>query len=147
MAEPVSAGLLLKAAGPVASGIAGFQRAQAEKQNAKINAFIGRTRAIQTDTVARQDLSDDLGSIRAVMGANGQTPGVGTFEVMQELRGIRDRERRVEVGSRMAESFDFGRQARNAGRAGIGALFGGMVRAGPSIFDYAQYQRSRNGSP
>lgn len=140
--DPVSGSLLLKAGSAVASGVAGYSKAKAEERNAKINSFIGRTRAIQTDTTARRNLSDELGSIRNVLGANAQAPGVGTFEVMKELRGIRDRERRIDFGARMSEAADFRRQAQNAGRSAFGALLGGAINAGPSIFDYVQYRRA-----
>lgn len=142
--DPISlttAALAGKAAYPIAGGLAAFSKAKAEDKNAKINSFIGRTRAIQTDTVARENLSDELGSARAVFGANSQAPGVGTLEIMQDMRKTRDRERRIEFGNRMMESADFRRRGAAARSAGVGALFTGAARAGPSIFDLVEYRR------
>lgn len=139
--DPVSGALALKIAGAGASGLAGFGKAKAEKESAKVNAFIGRTRAIQTGTDAARGLSSELGSFRNVMGANEQAPGVGTFEVMQELRETRGRERRVNVANRNSEAGSYRMQANAAGGRATGALIGGAFAAGPSLFDLNQYQR------
>lgn len=138
--DPVSATFLLKAGSAVAGGIAGFGQAQAQKKQAEINAFIGRTRALQTDADARRGLDSELGSMRNVMGANQQSPGVGTFEVMQELRETRNRERRVNVGNRNAEAAGYRMKAKAAGQAGIHSLIGGGLKAGPSLFNLYDYR-------
>lgn len=140
--DPVTASFALKAGSAAASGLAGFGQARAEKKQAEINAFIGRTRAIQTDTESRRGLGSELGTMRNVMGANQQAPGVGTFEMMQELRETRNRERRINVGNRNAESAGFRMQGKAAGSRAIGALIGGGIKAGPSLFDMYQYKRT-----
>lgn len=141
MADPVSAALILSAGSSVAGGISGYQKAKGEQERAQINSYIGRTRALQTDTVARQSLEDDLGSLRATLGANNQRPGVGTLEMVNELRTVRDRERRINVGNRNAEAADWRLAGANAGRAATGALVGGIIGAGPDLFDLYQYKR------
>lgn len=143
MADPVTLGLTLSAASAGAQGIAGYQAAQGEKERAEINSFVGRTRAMQTDTTARQGLESELGTFRAAMGANGQQAGVGTMEMVNELRTTRNRERRIQVGARMQESYDASLQAKNAGAAGRGALLSGALKAGPSLFDLYDYNRAR----
>ena len=140
--DPVTASLALQAGSAAASGIAGFGQAQAEKKQAEINAFIGRTRAIQTDADSRRGLNSELGSMRNVMGANQQAPGVGTFEVMNELRETRNRERRVNVGNRNSEAASQRMQANAAGQRGIMSLVGGGMKAGPSMFDLYDYKRT-----
>lgn len=142
--DPVTASLALKAAVPVTQGIMGYSAKKSEQERAKVNSYIGRTRAIQTDTTARQGLSDELASIRNVFASAGQAPGVGTFEVMQELRNTRDRERRITFGNRMNESRAYSAQANAAGSAATGSLLGGFVRAGPSLFDLYDY-KTRSG--
>lgn len=142
MADPITLGLALSAGSSVAQGVAGYQKAKGEQERANINSYIGRTRAVQTDTVARENLSSDLGSLRAALGANNQRPGVGTFEMLQELRTVRDRERRINVGNRNSEAADARLQGRNAGNAARGSLIGGFVDAGPSLFDLYQYHRN-----
>lgn len=132
------AALGFSAASSVASGLMGRAQAKSQEEGARINSFIGRTRALQTDTNARRSLNEELGSLRSILAANGQAPSVGTFEVMQSLRDTRDRERRVEFGNRMSESADFRRQAQNFRSRGRGAMFKGFVGAGPSLFDLYQ---------
>lgn len=139
--EPASASLVLSAGSSLAGGLADRADARAEKQQAEINAFIGRTRALQSDAVNKENLESDLGSLRAAMGANGEAPGVGSLEILRELRRTRGREHSTEFGNRMQESFAFRRQARNADLAGRAALLGGIIKAGPSLFDLAQLRR------
>lgn len=139
--DPISGALALKAGGAIASGVSAFGQAQAEKKQASINAFIGRTRAIQTDTDARQGLESELGQMRNVFGANQQKAGVGTLDMVNELRETRNRERRVNVGNRNAEAASARMQASAAGSRGVSALIGGGIKAGPSLFDLYDYKR------
>ena len=140
--DPVTASLALKAGSAALGGVSMLSKAKAEKDQAERNAFIGRTRAMQTDTSARQGLSSELANMRAVRSANGQRPGVSTFEIAKDLRSVRNRERRISFGNEMNRAYDFKQSGRNAmsrGRAGF-AL--GMLEAGPSIFDIYQYRSS-----
>ena len=130
-----------KALGGLFGGVSAYQGAQATKEGAEINAFIGRTRAIQTDTAAREGLSSELASMRAAFAASGQRPGVGTAEVMRELRRVRGRERRVEVGNRMQDASGLKMAAANAGMEARAGLVGGFLKAGPSIFDLYDYYK------
>ena len=131
-----------QAGGPIVSGMAGAAQAKGEKQRAEINAYIGRTRANQADTDARLGLEDELSTLRATMAANGQRPGGGTMDIFNELRRTRGRERRVEVGNRMAEAADWKMAAKNAGNAATGSLIGGLFKAGPSLFDLYQLKKA-----
>jgi hypothetical protein len=140
--EPVTASLALSAASAGAQGIAGYQKAKGEQERAGINSYVGRTRALQTDTIGREELESEIGSVRNAFAANGQTPGVGTLEVIQELRRVRDRERRIQVGNRNSEAADWRMQGRNAGSAARASLFGGVINAAPSLFDLYDYKRS-----
>lgn len=123
----------LQAGGAIFSGVAGMQQASAAKEQAKINAYIGQTRAAQTDTAARDGMNTELASMRNTLAAMGQRPGVGTFEIFQELRRERGRERRIEFGNAMSQAADYRNQAR-AIKPGY-ALAGGFIKAGPSLFD------------
>lgn len=137
MADPVTAiALGAQAVGGIAGGMAGRAEAEGERKRAEINAYIGRTRALQTDTVARQNMESELGSFRAAFG--GMTPNVGALELLNEIRDMRGRERRIEVGNRMSEAADWRMQAANAGVRGRAAMIGGFMKAGPSLFDLAQ---------
>ena len=138
--DPVTATLVATTVSGGAKAFSSLQEAQAMQENADINAYIGRTRALQTDTTARQSLTSELGSIRAAFGANGDRPGVGTFEVMQELRDTRNRERRIEFGNDMQSVYDYKRKGRNAMQAGRLGFVTQMAKTGSSMFDL--YQRS-----
>lgn len=138
--DPVTIGLVTKATIPVAQGAFAFSQANAQAKQLKKNSFIARTRALQTDTNERTSLGTDLASIRAVLGANSQKPGVGTFEIMNDLRKTRNRERRVQVANQMQQSYDFAANARTAKADGLTSFLLGGVRAGPSLFDLYQYR-------
>ena len=140
--DPVTISLIASAGSAIAGGMANKAAAEGEKKRAEINSFVGRTRALQTDTTSRQGLESELGSMRAVMGANGQTPGVGTLEMVQELRNTRDRERRINVGSKMTEAADWRMAGKNADTRGNNAMMSGLIKAGPSLFDLHQYKRT-----
>lgn len=142
MADPVTIGLALSAGSAVAQGAAGYQAAKGEQQRAEINSYIGRTRALQTDTTARQGLESELGSIRAAMGANQQRPGVGTLEMINELREVRGRERRINVANRNSEAADWRMAGRNSGNAATSSMALGLIKAGPSLFDLYDYKRN-----
>jgi len=135
MADPASMALALKAGSAAATGISGFAAAKGEQERAKVNSFIGRTRALQTDTTAREGLEGELGNLRAVLGANEQKAGVGTLAMVDELRSVRDRDRRIQFGARMSEAADWRMAGKNAGAKATGSLVGGMIKAGPSLFD------------
>lgn len=139
MGEPVTTTALVLSAGKsVMEGFGAKQEADAEKQAAQVNSYIARTRAAQADTDARQGLSDELGSMRAALAANGQEPSVGTFEVFRELREVRNRERRVTVDNRNNEARNFDTAARNAGNRARWAMPMALTKAAPSMFDLYQ---------
>jgi hypothetical protein len=141
--KAVLGALATKAAIPIAQGVMGFASAKSQQERARANAYIGRTRAMQTDTAARQGLSDELSMMRNAFGASGQRPSVGTLEIMSDLRAARDSERRVQYGNRMSEVAGFNSQARAAGGQAFGSLLGGALRAGPSMFDIYEYRRKQ----
>jgi hypothetical protein len=139
MADPVTMALGSKAATAAFTGLSGRSQARAEQKQAQQNAFIGRTRAIQTDTVARANLDSELGTFRANAAAMGR-PGVGVLEMMREITSVRDRERRIEVGNRMQESRDYAQEGRNARVRGRTAMASGVLQAAPSLFDLYEYR-------
>lgn len=141
--DPVTLAYATSAGSALAGGMAGKAAADGEAQRARINSYIGRTRAMQTDTTARQGLESELGTMRAALGANQQAPGVGTLEMVQELRGTRDRERRIGVGSKMQEAADWRMQGKNASARGKNAMIGGFVNAGPSLFDLYGHEKKK----
>lgn len=128
-------------ASPVLGGIGAYKSGKAAQQQAEANAFIGETRARQTDTVARQGLDSELGEMRAALGANQQRPGVGTNEVFRELRKVRGRERRIGVGADRQVARDYGAAAR-AQTPGL-SLLGGIAGAGQPLYDLYQLRKNR----
>jgi len=130
----MQAALAASAIGSVAQGMSASGQAKAQQEQAQINAYIARTRALQTDTDAKKGLDSELGEFRSALGANQQAPGVGTLEILRELRDVRGRERRISVGNRMSEAADFRMTANAAGSRGRSAMLGGFINAGPSLF-------------
>lgn len=138
-----TAATAMQVVGGLASTAATMAQAGAAKRQAENNAFIGRTRALQTDASARSGLESELGTMRAIMGANNQGMNVGTFEMFRGLRANRDRERSVAYANQMQEAAGFRAQARAAGTSQALALPVGLARTGQSIFDL--YQLRKNG--
>ena len=134
-----------QAGSSVLGGLGARADAKAQQQQATINAYIGKTRAIQTDTAAREGLSAELANFRTVMATNAQKAGVGTFEVQQDLRDVRSRERRVDVANRNQEASAYRMQAAAYGAQGRAAMIGGFAKAAPSLFDMYQLRRQQNG--
>lgn len=141
MGGTVTMALGAQAGSSIFGGLAGAAEAKGEKKRAEINSYIGRTRAIQTDTEARQGLNDELATMRATFAANSQKPGVGTLAIFNELRKQRGRERRIEVGNRMAEVADWKMQGKNAQAKATGSLWGGVIGAGPSLFHLYEHKK------
>lgn len=141
-ATATTAATVLSAGTAIMGGVSAYSAAQGEKQAAEVNSFIGVTRARQTDVSAKEGLSSELATIRATFGANQQRQNAGTAAVTDELRSVRSRERRVEFGNRMQEAANFKTKARNAGRTGGYALAGGVLKAGPSLFDLYELKKA-----
>jgi hypothetical protein len=135
----------MQAGSALLKGRAGRAVAAGEKERAETNAYIGRTRAIQTSAEMSADLNSELASMRAVFAANQQRPGVGTFEVMKELRDVRSRERRIAYGNEMAGVYDAQMEARNAKARGRAAMLGGIAEAAGPAFDLYNYARKNRG--
>lgn len=137
-----TAALLASAAGPIFSGMAGRAEAKGEEMRARANAEIGRTRAAQTDTSARQDLNSELATLRTTLATNAQPMNTGTAAIFNDLRRTRSRERRITTGNEMRGAADWDMAANNARTAGRNALLGGFIKAAPSMFDLAQTRRT-----
>lgn len=129
-------------AAPIFQGAAGRAEAKGEEMRARANAEIGRTRAAQTDTTARQDLNSELATLRTTLATNAQPMNTGTAAIFNELRRTRSRERRIGTGNEMRGAADWDMQAQNARTRGRNSLLGGFIKAAPSIFDLAQIGRT-----
>lgn len=137
MAGPVlpALSLVMQAGGAIVAGEAKAQQAEFMREQERINAEWGRIRADQTDTAARTGLEDDISSYRAVFNANDAGVNAGTIGLLDEVRQIRGRDRRIEVGNRMRESYDAQRRAAQY-KPGLERLRG-FMKAGPSLFQLA----------
>lgn len=119
-------------------GAAARSDAKASQRQNQRNAYIARTRALQQDAYDRRSLADELATMRTTFAANDQGQNVGTFEMYRSLRDMRERERKVNFQNRILEQADFQTAARNDGRQATWGFFGGLARAGQSIFDLYQ---------
>lgn len=131
--------LISKAAIPIFSGMQAMQQAESAKEQAKVNSFIGTTRARQTDVSAREGLNSELANVRAVLSANGQQQSVGTLAMFDELRSSRETERRVGFNNQMQQAAGYRAQA-NSIKPGMG-MASGIIKAGPSLFDLYEWGR------
>ena len=61
--------------------------------------------------------------------------------IFNEVRKQRSRERRIDYGNRMAEVADWKMQGKNAQAKASSAIMGGIIGAGPSLFDLYQYKK------
>jgi hypothetical protein len=119
-------------------GLAGGAQARAEQKQAKINAYIGRTRALQTDAAAREGMNSELASMRAAFASAGEPLNVGTAAIMDELRRVRGNERRTAVANENQTAGDWNRYAASAGQKAKASVLGGFIGAGSSMFDLWQ---------
>jgi hypothetical protein len=123
----------------IASGVAGYATAKAEKQMAKANAYIGVTRARQTDVAARQSLDAEMAAIKTAYAASGQRLGVGSGDLLRDLRRDAERERRIGVGAEMQRARDFKTTAA-AIKPGL-SLVGGIGAAAGPLYDLYQIKK------
>jgi hypothetical protein len=142
MADPVTLSLIMGGVSAGAQGIAASQQAKAEREKAEINAYIGKTRAIQTGASLSQSLASELATMRAAAAANGQGRGQGAFTLFQSLNRIRTGEKRIAVANEEQGAADYRYEAAAAGARSNAALGMGLINAAPSMFDLYQY-RSR----
>lgn len=112
----------LKGGSGVLDGLASYSQAMGEKQRAEANAYIGKTRAINTTASSAESLNSELATLRATFAANGQRPSVGNNTIFDELLRVRGREGRIAYGNDMAQVYDANRQASSAQSAANGAL-------------------------
>lgn len=134
-------GLALSAGSQIASGIAQSQQQRAMRDQERINAEWGKIRADQSDTAARVGIEDDISAARAAFSANDAGMNTGTLGVLQEIRRVRGRDRRIETGNMNRQANDATRRA-NSYRPGL-AMLGGFMRAGPSLFELGGEMRGR----
>lgn len=127
-----------QAASGVAKASAAKKAGRAEKAQADKNAYIGETRALQTEAAARENLGSELSSARTVFAANGQRPTSATFDILQEIRSVRDRERRIAVSNELQGADDYRAAGENAMTRARAKAIGGYTQAAGSIFDLAQ---------
>jgi hypothetical protein len=121
-----------QALGGIAGGIADYQSAAAAKQQAQINAYIGKTRAIQTDGQARETLNRNLGSLRAGLASAGQGVNLGSAFLFDSYRKASSDQRSIDYGNAMSQSLTYKSQARTI-HPGM-AFLAGAGQAAPSLF-------------
>ncbi len=127
--------LAAQAAAPVFEGLAGNAQARAEQKQAQVNAFIGKTRAIQTEAAAREGMNSELATMRAAFASAGERLNVGTAAITDELRKVRTRERRTAVANELIGASDWSRYAASAGQKANMSVLGGVIGGAPSAFN------------
>ncbi|QDP64844.1 MAG: hypothetical protein Unbinned5081contig1001_1 [Prokaryotic dsDNA virus sp.] len=118
----------LQAGAAVAGGVSSLVAAKNEKRRSEINAYVGETRAIQTGTVARQNLESELGMYRNVLNSGGGIDSAD-YDLLDDIRTIRGRERRINVQNEKTQANDWRMQGNNAMARGWGGFFSGVGKA------------------
>lgn len=141
MGEPVSTAFLLKGGASVLGGVSAYSRAMGEKRRAEVNAYIGKTRAINTTADSAEALMSNLATLRTTFAANGQRPSVGNSAIFDDLIRTSGREGRIAAGNDMSAFYDWGRQAANARVTAMSGLIGGCGGAVVPFGDYLDRKR------
>lgn len=129
----------MQAASSVVGGMAAMGQARAERQRAENNAYIGETRALQTAAGIGEQLNSEIATLRATVASNGQGM-TGALPFLREARRRRGREARIGVANERQGAADWRMQGQNAMAQGRAAMLGGILGAGPSLFEI--YDRS-----
>ena len=125
-----------QAASTVSGAMAARGQAKAERERANINAYIGRTRAIQTGAAGYRRLTSKLATLRATMRANGQTDGgVMARQIRQDI----GRDIRLSVANEMTRVNDYRYEARAARSRGRQAFMMAAVQGGRSLFQMHEF--------
>lgn len=131
----------IQAGGAVASGLAAHGQAKAEEERGRINAYIGKTRAIQTATTNVEALNSELGTLRATLAQNNQGMNAGTMPFFNELARTRLREGRIKRNNELAGAEDARMGAEAAGQRAAWAPIIGIGKAAPSLYDMWQLRQ------
>lgn len=124
------------AAGAVAQGVGGFMQGRADAKAAETNAVISETRADQQDTQLRSELEANLGAVRAARAANGLTFSPTGNAIAGAFEDESARTRRILRQNELERARQFRANSLAARRGGALSLFGGVTKAGASIFQY-----------
>lgn len=135
--------LAAQAASSVATGLAGFGAARAERNMARTNAYIGETRAIQTAAQANENVAAELATMRTAFAGAGQAFGPQAMPFIRELSRVRGRDTRIAIANEKQGAADWRARGRSAMAQGRASLLGGLINAGPSLYDIYQLRQSR----
>lgn len=123
-----------QAAGPIFGAFNTMSQMSSLRAQERQNVEIAKTRADQTDTAARSGLESDLSSFRATFSANDARPSVATLGILNSVREMRERDRRIALSNERLRQSSAAARASSY-RPGI-ALANGIARAAPSIFQF-----------
>lgn len=136
-----SLAMALEAGSAVASGLSARGQAKAEEERGRINAYIGKTRAIQTATTNVETLNSELGTLRATLAQNNQGMNAGTMPFFNELARTRLREGRIQRNNELSGAEDARMGAAAAGQRAAWAPIIGIGKAAPSLYDMWQLRQ------
>lgn len=125
------ASLFLRAGSMIAGGMSSASQARSMREQEKIQAEWGRIRADQTDASAREGLESDLSSYRATFNANDAGASVANLGILNQVREIRNRDRRISVGNANREAY--GAEMAAAQYNPQMEIFSSVLSAGPSL--------------
>lgn len=132
---------VLTAASSIMAGMAAKQQAEAEAQQAELNAKLEHTAGLQRDTARREELDRTVGAIRAARGGRGLTSPTATSFV-NEANYYINSDRTVELLNSRQRQADLRASAAQSRRQGRASLLTGAVKGGISLFKTGAYLAS-----
>lgn len=138
--DPVTAFVALQATSAVAGGLADSAGAMDDAARAESEARLADTQALQRDTIARDDLSRYLSTVRAARAANGLSANSpNAFLLEADAIETSDDERLRQRADDRQRAANYRAAAESARKRAKFSLFGGIVKAGIPLAQYKMY--------
>ena len=128
--DPMTAMTVLSVGASLAKGASNYSTAMSESAQQDLNAKLAETKALQRDTLAREDLIRSESAVRAARGANnlsGISPNASVL--FQERRRASDRDRLISRADDRQQAENFRAAARSSRRRAKYSLITGFADA------------------
>lgn len=124
------------AAATVFKAVSDKKAADDEAKQLRLNAALEDTKALQRDTIRRQELEQTVSAIRAIRGDQGDNSPTALSFIDEANENISS-DRQIELANSAQRAADLRAQARSARARGRRSLISGSVSAGLSLFQAA----------
>jgi hypothetical protein len=128
--------------GAAASGLAAVSQSMNESARMESEARLAETQALQRDTLARDELTRFLSSVKAARAANGLSSTSPNARILEkEATDVNDDERLRFRADDRQRAQNFRTSAAAARSAGRFSLVTGFANAGVPLAQYSMYKR------